>query len=361
MVQHSIYADPASVQTWQQVMLTAGVHMLTAAGFPVRQRSSLFVEADFDARFVLAGRVDGLEYNTYGPLAGNRVRAAMLATWELMDRYSRRVVYSRQTRAEHQVQRRDEGNLLSGLFAQLLGPIISDTAFRDALARSVSPPAQPVLALNPPTGVQWRRGVVRESDIIIVRPEDLRPSRSDGGAVARAVEGVVSLVGDRGHGTAFVITRDGLALTNHHVVDGQHSLVAHAGGGRTYAVRVLRSDAEADVALVELACSLDCTTLPVTSLPPSVGADIYLIGTPLSEVLDHTVTKGIVSGQRRAGPISIIQTDAAVNPGNSGGPMINTAGEVVGIVTSKIVGRDVEGLGFAVSVVDALRVMGIRY
>ena len=82
--------------------------------------------------------------------------------------------------------------------------------------------------------------------------------------------------------------------------------------------------------------------------PPPIGAELYVIGSPLSPDLGATVTRGIASGMRRVGETVLVQTDASINPGNSGGPMIDAAGRVTGIVTAKLVGESIEGIGFGI-------------
>lgn len=95
---------------------------------------------------------------------------------------------------------------------------------------------------------------------------------------------------------------------------------------------------------------------------PKVGTDVFAIGTPMTESLANSVTRGVVGGLRRRGPATLIQTDAAVSPGNSGGPLVEArTGRVLGIVTLKLVAQEVEGLAFAVSIHDALRVLGIAF
>ena len=118
-----------------------------------------------------------------------------------------------------------------------------------------------------------------------------------------------------------MISRDGLALTNHHVIDGQHTLTALFADGRERPARVIRTNEEADIALIEIACEEDCWTVSLDDERPAVGSDLFVIGTPLTESLSHTMTRGIVSGLRLSSGVTLIQTAAAVNPGNSGAPI----------------------------------------
>lgn len=217
-------------------------------------------------------------------------------------------------------------------------------------------PVQPVAARGP--GVEWRRPVPAPVEVIEVTSSDFNAAAGPHSLVDRVTPAIVMIEGTHSLGTAFVITRDGLALTNQHVVSGQSALLARFADNRTAAVRLVRSDEESDVALIEIYCEPDCVTLPIGSeRDVSLGDDIYAIGHPAG--LTATVTRGIVSGIRRAGGVTLLQVDAALNAGNSGGPILaGTSGTAVAVVSFKL--SETEGLGFAVAIDDALRVLGVR-
>lgn len=137
----------------------------------------------------------------------------------------------------------------------------------------------------------------------------------------------------RGTGSGFIISADGLILTNHHVVDGADEIKVRLTDNREFSGKVLGSDAKTDIAVVKI----DAKDLPFLTMGNSdelkVGEWVAAIGSPFG--LDNTVTSGIVSAKSRKLPsdqyVPFIQTDVAVNPGNSGGPLFNMKGEVVGI------------------------------
>ncbi len=137
----------------------------------------------------------------------------------------------------------------------------------------------------------------------------------------------------RGTGSGFIISADGLILTNHHVVDGADEITVRLTDNREFKGKVLGSDAKTDIAVVKI----EASNLPVLKMGDSdelkVGEWVAAIGSPFG--LDNTVTAGIVSAKSRKLPsdqyVPFIQTDVAVNPGNSGGPLFNMKGEVVGI------------------------------
>ena len=155
----------------------------------------------------------------------------------------------------------------------------------------------------------------------------------------------------QGAGSGFVISKDGLIVTNNHVVEGAKELTVTLANKEEYSARIVGRDPKTDIALVKIQPK---GTLPVAALGDSdrlrVGDWVVAIGNPFG--LSNTVTAGIVSAKGRvigAGPYDdFIQTDASINPGNSGGPLFNMQGEVVGINTAII--PNGQGIGFAVPV-----------
>jgi serine protease Do len=161
----------------------------------------------------------------------------------------------------------------------------------------------------------------------------------------------------RGVGSGFIVSRDGDVLTNAHVVDGADEVFVRLTDGREFKARVVGSDRRTDVAVLKL----DGRGLPTVTIGDSgrtkAGEWVIAIGSPFD--LDNTVTAGIVSARaRETGDfLPLIQTDVPVNPGNSGGPLINLHGEVVGI-NSQIYSRSggFMGISFAIPIEDAMRV-----
>lgn len=158
-------------------------------------------------------------------------------------------------------------------------------------------------------------------------------------------------------GSGFVISRDGYLVTNAHVIKDadKTSISATLFNGSTYPAEVVGYDEDNDIAVLKIA--VDGLT-PIkfgTSSALSVGDRVYTIGDPLGS-LNYTMTSGIVSALNRiittenSDYISTFQTDAAVNSGNSGGPIIDSFGQVVGVVTAKYSDQGVEGLGFALPI-----------
>jgi serine protease Do len=162
----------------------------------------------------------------------------------------------------------------------------------------------------------------------------------------------------KGMGSGFIISSDGLILTNAHVVREAKEVTVKLSDRREFSAKVLGSDATTDIAVLRI----NATGLPVVRLGDArqleVGDPVLAIGAPYG--LEQTATQGIVSAKGRSLPgdsvVPFIQTDAAVNPGNSGGPLVNKAGQVVGVVTALAnpSGEDsFAGIGFAVPIATA--------
>lgn len=160
-----------------------------------------------------------------------------------------------------------------------------------------------------------------------------------------------------GVGSGFVIDSDGFLLTNHHVVDGADSIIVTFPDNREFKGKVIGSDQRTDVALVKI----EGKSLPFLKIGnvanTKVGQWVVAIGSPFG--LENSVTAGIVSAKGRdtGEYLPFIQTDVAVNPGNSGGPLLNLDGEVIGI-NSQIYSRTggFMGISFAIPIDEAMRV-----
>ena len=163
----------------------------------------------------------------------------------------------------------------------------------------------------------------------------------------------------RGVGSGFIVSADGIVLTNAHVVDGADEVTVKLTDKREFTAKVLGADKMTDIAVLKI----DARDLPYVRIgdprTTKVGEWVVAIGQPFG--LENTVTSGIVSAKARSLPgdsyVPFIQTDAAVNPGNSGGPLFNLKGEVIG-VNSQIFSRSggFQGLAFAVPIDVAMHV-----
>lgn len=161
----------------------------------------------------------------------------------------------------------------------------------------------------------------------------------------------------RGVGSGFILSADGLVMTNAHVVDGADEVLVTLPDKREFKAKIIGADKRTDVAVVKI----EATGLPAVKFGDlsklKVGEWVMAIGSPFG--LENTVTAGIVSAKGRdtGDYLPFIQTDVAINPGNSGGPLINMRGEVIGI-NSQIYSRSggFMGISFAIPIDEATRV-----
>jgi serine protease Do len=222
--------------------------------------------------------------------------------------------------------------------------------FKHALAADEAPVAQ--------MSIPDFSGLVEKVDPAVVLVETRRDA-----AAAREDSPQQGPEGDprerQGTGSGFIISSDGYVLTNAHVVAGATEVSVTLDDGRDLKGKVVGVDKRTDVALLKL----DAKDLPVAKIgdpqKSKVGSWVAAIGAPFG--LDHTLTAGIISAKSRTLPgeslVPFIQTDVAVNPGNSGGPLLNLNGEVIGI-NSQIFSRTggFMGLSFAIPIDVAMKV-----
>lgn len=160
-------------------------------------------------------------------------------------------------------------------------------------------------------------------------------------------------------GSGFIISEDGYVVTNKHVIDDAITnkdltiAVRIPGANEAYTAKIVGSDGQTDIAVIKL---IDAENLPTVTLGDSdtlqIGELAIAIGNPLG-TFESTVTVGVISANSRemnfsGYPIALLQTDASINSGNSGGPLINSFGEVIGVTNAKI--TSAEGLGFAIPI-----------
>jgi SpoVK/Ycf46/Vps4 family AAA+-type ATPase len=173
---------------------------------------------------------------------------------------------------------------------------------------------------------------------------------------------VVTIKVENGHGSGFFISRDGYLLTNRHVVQDYKFVTIKLTTGREMPGEVLRSHEARDVALVKVnEAAMNALALQLE--PPDVLAEVYAVGTPAEERLSTTITKGIVSAYREENDFKLIQSDAAIHGGSSGGAMVDRFGNVVAISVS---GKPIPGtkigtsINYFIPIADALKFLAVE-
>ncbi len=161
-----------------------------------------------------------------------------------------------------------------------------------------------------------------------------------------------------------------LIISNHHVVDGAQSIKIRFASGEEVDGKVLGSDQFSDLALIEIDAELEVDPFDLgDSSLAKVGEFVIAVGSPMGIEFANSVTFGIVSGKDRTVPVDldgngtydwdmvVLQTDAAISPGNSGGALVNMAGELIGINSMKLSNSDVEGMGFAIPITEVVPIV----
>jgi S1-C subfamily serine protease len=239
--------------------------------------------------------------------------------------------------------------LVSASFSALGTYIVATVALKPA-ATTVSQPSANARVIS-----------LTQSDAIVRVASSVKPS-----VVTITTSGTANLspfsVPETGAGSGFIVSADGLILTNDHVVSGAASLEVTLDDTSQLAATVVATDSTHDLALIKVhAAGLTPVTFGDSSLV-RVGELAIAIGSPLGTFTD-SVTQGIVSGTDRTVTVGdpttrntenltgLIQTDAAINPGNSGGPLLDVSGSVIGIITASA--SNSEGVGFAIPINQA--------
>jgi serine protease Do len=305
----------------------------------------VFGENDsYKARYQLGATIRDINFNAYDPLAGNFSEANVLVEWQLEDSFSRQIILT---------------NTTSG-YAKLPGfnagtPIL---AFKNALKQMIATGAlTDLLATNAP----------ESSSMPVLNSEPLHitvtaaQSNSLPENLDRVMQGVVYIRAGGMLGSGVIVSPDGYILTAAHVVSGTSEVAVRFKSGLQLNASVIRIDEDQDVALIKMPGTGHHAVELNLGDPEQVGGEIYAIGSPLSEDLAFTVTKGVISAyrERQGDKAQFIQTDAALNPGNSGGPLLDKSGKVIGIVSSKIAIPSFEGLAFGVPMDVIARRLGI--
>ncbi|PHR49571.1 MAG: hypothetical protein COA32_00135 [Fluviicola sp.] len=167
----------------------------------------------------------------------------------------------------------------------------------------------------------------------------------------KAIQASVTIKVDEGHGSGFVVSDDGYIITNLHVVGNTETYTVIFNDEREMDAELIRVSRKYDLALLKIdADSLASIRLPAEEFLPNkeVGKDVYVIGTPNSIQLGQTVSRGILSGVRTFNDLVYLQTDAKINSGNSGGPIVDDEGNLLGVSNAKLIGIGVEGIGFGI-------------
>jgi serine protease Do len=325
-----------------------------AAGYALPQtaQGNLFEEQNTTrAEISVGAAVTGLQVNgCFGAVLVVKlaeVEATITIDWQVFDPLQKKLLY-RTTNTGYAKLKPNEYNdtiVVEGTraaFRNAAKNILADPSFVAALRDPRATMAPPV-ASSGSAGFQIAR--------LPLSTNEFRQQISD------LRQQVVTVITPGGSGSGFYIA-DGMLLTNHHVIAGYSDVKIRFFGGREVSGLVVSSNARRDVALVQAAGGV--TGLPLQTEQPQLGAQIYVIGSPVTRELEGTVTTGIVSSHRTTEEGPVIQSDVAVTHGNSGGPMFDDKGNVIALVVSGLEPNGSQiGLNFFIPIADALKTLNI--
>lgn len=218
-----------------------------------------------------------------------------------------------------------------------------------------------IKAIRTTKGMKKDPELVSQLKINIPRPARMPEETSVKEGLKELIKSVVTVVAADDHGSGFFISSNGLIMTNFHVVKGAEEVKVVLDNGITLPAKVIATNPDKDLAILKIEGSGYRPLLISTNADLDLGGDVYAIGTPTDVDLGQTITRGIIGGKRRIEENIYIQTDVSISPGNSGGPLINSKGEVIGIMSGKLIGKGIEGIAFAIPSYLALDYLNIQY
>lgn len=310
--------------------------------------------SSWKAQYLVAGLVKRMNANICYPMLGwgstdAKGEAFMEVQWQIYSRLDRKVVYELTTQGSSDVtdsRPSGEVDVFLDAFAQATRNLLGDQGFYDLIA------GRPAVSSTQST-------VAAASEVAVAGRARLDKSIGDNMATVRS--NVVTVFAGDGHGSGFLIDNLGHLLTNEHVVRTAERVTVRFESGAEAVGSVLRTDARRDVALVKLD-KAPSGGLPIRLDRPEVGSEVYAVGSPLEDRYNTTVTKGIISAYRTEDGLELIQSDVNILPGNSGGPLLDNHGNVIGISEAiRMFAPDVPaGISFFIPIAEALRSLGIR-
>lgn len=359
-------------ENWRRIFFET----LEGQGYDVTGNpGALFDEIEDLQRTVysIGGRITDLKMDVcetqgmFGVSRGIKGEASMTVEWTTFDLLNRKNVFRKVTKGYARTNNSNyEGVEL--LFEEALAAAVNnlgaDQEFSQLVLYGEEPEELPGTIEDP---YEQALSVYDPQEAIYVEEKPLFDTPA--GPRIEALSSAAVMIQTTGHGSGFFITKQGHILTNAHVVgNAQRVRVVTAGKEEKLIAEVLRLDRKRDVAVLRLETvpdDLEIVTLPVRPEMPHVGEDVYAIGAPIYTRLQDTVTKGIVSAKRydRMRKHWRIQADVTIHPGNSGGPLLDAQGNVIGLsVAGYIEGStNLAGLNLFIPIADALEHLDIGY
>jgi S1-C subfamily serine protease len=341
--------------TWQQGRVDAEKasfarvfdEELKKAGFQSEVGESLFGDEGGSADFKVGVLIDDIKgrFCVDCPNLINRngipATVVMRARWEIYSSLERKVVARITTEGGANTQAKLQGSVLPAVF----------NGFRENVRQLLASEDFRRVVMSP-AGASLTTAGTGLTPITLIGPKAR-------GTVAQASRSVAVVFAADGSGSGFLISEQGYLLTNAHVVGGSKYVKLKWSDGAETLGEVVRTDRRRDVALIKTDGG---GRPPLTLRLGSVrqGEAVYAIGTPLSEKLQNTMTKGIVSASRVDDGQPFIQSDVGVTHGNSGGPLLDESGAVIGLTVMGLYPEESKSLNLFIPIDDALRALALK-
>ena len=317
---------------------------MSKTGYKTIGENKLFEEQNDqpkEADLLLGGNLKDIKISSDGKKR-SQVLIAVTIEWQVFNRKRAKVILKQESNGYANCDPEDVDNGLKEAFKNGFGKFINTDTFYSS-----------VVAM----GSKYS-GNSKVKPVVIkkVKPKAYK-ERSE--MIAECLKSVLTIKTDQGHGSGFIISAEGYIVTNYHVVNGAKEINAIFDGGFSLPATVYSYDENNDLALLKIQGG-GFKALPIgNSDSLIVGTDVVAMGTPASLDLSQTVTKGMVSSKRDIDGHEYLQTDVSVNPGNSGGPLLNMKGQVSGIISRGI--RTAQGLNFAIPSNVLMSILKITY
>lgn len=317
--------------------------------------------SQWKAEYLIAGSVRRMQtrichaYSQWEGITKSNGEVFLEVHWQVYSRLDRKVAYELTTQGRGEVTNLEvEGDVAAfyDAFAQATRNMLGDRGFHDLVTGQSTDAKAGSDAGAPATGSV----AAVPTAVAVNRAEFKEPIQSNMSAV---LANVVTIRVADGHGSGFFIDRAGHLLTNAHVVEGMSNVKVILASGQLVDGAVIATNVRRDIALVQVAPT-GVVGLPVRGDRPQVGSEVYAIGAPVDESLSASVSKGIISAFRLHEGLQLIQSDVTTYGGSSGGPLLDSKGNVVGVTVSGIqVGEAPVGVNFFIPIGDALATLGI--
>lgn len=326
---------------------------LEKANYPiVGNPDALFEDpSEWKAELLVAGMIKDIRANICYPLGGfrnyseSKGEAFVEVEWQIYSRLDRNVVYTTTTEGSSEIKETSPTGALDimlSAFAVATQNLLADQGFHDLVVRKDNDKT------IKPVGNEINLPLIANfSTPLTDHINDVRA-------------GVATIYAGEGHGSGFFINKNGYLITNEHVVREAKFVKVKLAIGREILGEVLKVNGQRDIALVKTE-EIKMPALPIKNSELNIGSEVYAIGSPLDDELNTTLSRGIISAYRVEDNLRYIQSDINVLPGNSGGPLLDKNGNIIGVtVSGRIFHGAFAGINYFIPIRDALLALNIK-